>query len=286
MSAVVTILLLLSTEELARELDDVIVVDARPIAAYEAGHIPGARHLAAGDLSATQGGVTGLLKPVDALAPLISEAGLEQGVPIVVYSAMDEPYEVKDAARVFWALSYLGFDQVSVLDGGYAKWQAEGRPTETGAPAPKADPAGEIVLRPQEERHATRGEVLELMRAGEGILADMRPPAEYTGLDKAHYVKQSGHIPGAYSVPVEDLVDAHEAGDKVFYTFKTGDALTQALAGEKDAPVISYCNTGRSGSVGYFAYRLAGYEEVSLYDGAMAEWGNHPGLRVQEAPAP
>jgi thiosulfate/3-mercaptopyruvate sulfurtransferase len=280
MEAVITILLLLNTEELAGRLGQVQVVDARPLDAYTEGHIPGALHLDADALSAEQRGVTGLLRPLEELGPLLSRAGLDPTRPVAVYSQMDSPAECRRAARLFWAFEYLSFRQVSILDGGFAKWRAESRPVEAGAPPVSASPDTEHVFRPRPELLATRTNVLDLIREGRGVLADMRAPEEYVGLSKRDFVARSGHIPGAENVPIDTLLDAHGEGDAVYYMFKQGDALTEALAGDRSRQVITYCTTGTSGSVGYFAYRLAGHNWISLYDGSMAEWGNHPGLQV------
>lgn len=280
MTAVVSILLLLSTEELAARLGESLVVDARSLAAYTEGHIPGALHLDVEELSAEQQGVTGKLRPLEELAPILSRAGLEPGKPIVVYSEMDSPAEFRRAARLFWILEYLSFRQVSILDGGYAKWKAESRAVETGAPAAATGPELEHVLQPRPELLATRTHVLNLMRDGSGVLSDMRTPEEYVGLTKRDFVARSGHIPGAENVPIDTLLEPHESGGAVYYTFKRDAALDEALAGDKGRQVITYCTTGTSGSVGYFAYRLAGHNWVSLYDGSMAEWGNHPGLQM------
>lgn len=286
MELVATLLLLISTDELAALEDpNVVIVDARPLEQYTESHLPRARSLPSEALSTERGGVRGMLKPLDNVAAALAEAGLEPSMSVVVYSSMDTPDEVKHAARVFWALEYLDFQQVRVLDGGLSKWLAEGRPLAKGIP-PKFDAAAHVpVLRPQPSLLATRQEVVDHLRANRGPIVDMRPPEQYAGLETPDFIKQSGHIPGAHNVPIDTLLDVHEAGGITYYTFKRDEALAAELPGEQQAPVITYCNTGRSGSVGYLAYRLAGYARVALYDGSMAEWSLHPGLQLQGAAA-
>ena len=50
--------------------------------------------------------------------------------------------------------------------------------------------------------------------------------------------------------------------------------LLDATHTASDTPVVTYCNTGRDATIGYVAYRIAGFREVAVYDGSMAEWGN------------
>lgn len=278
MELLTAVMLLLSTEDLAG-MPDAMIVDARPLAAYAAGHIPGALHLDPAALSEERGGVQGLLKPLDQLDTLLSEAGLDPTRHVVVYSAMDTPDDLKNAARLFWILEYLGFGRVSVLDGGFAKWKAEGRPIETDAPPAKQERM-KLDLTPRPERLATRDEVLGIIKSGAGTLADLRPSEEYAGLSKKDFVQRAGHIPGACSLPAGDAVQNSGTESAPVFTLKPAADLKASIEGANKAPVITYCNTGRDASVGYFLYRLNGYDDVAVYDGAMAEWGNHPALDV------
>ena len=280
MELVATLLLLISTEQLAARTQDVTIVDARPVEQFTESHLPGALSLPSESLSEERGGVRGLLKPLNQLETLLAEAGLDPTMPVVIYSAMDSPAEAKNATRVFWALEYLGFEHVQILDGGLNKWLAEGRPLAKGAPQKYDAEAHVPVLRPREELRTERNEVVEQMRAGDGPIVDMRSAEEYAGLKAPEGMSYKGHISGAYNVPIDTLLTSNEANGLTYYTFKQDEALTSELTGNTQSPVITYCNTGRSGSVGYFAYRLAGFTNVSLYDGSMAEWSLHPGLQL------
>lgn len=281
MELVATLLLLISTEELAARADQrVVIVDTRPLEQYVESHLPGARSLPSDALSEERGGVRGLLKPLDQLAGVLAEAGLDPSMPVVLYTTMDSPGDARHATRVFWALEYLDFREVQILDGGLAKWLAEGRPLAKGIP-PKFDGNTNVpLLRPREELLATREDVIEQMRAGDGPLVDMRSPEEYSGLEMPENINYKGHISGAYNMPLDTLLEPGERNGMTYYTFKQGEALAMELTGTANAPVITYCNTGRSGSVGYFGYRLGGFSTVSLYDGSMAEWSLHPGLKL------
>jgi len=273
-------MLLVSTDQLM-QLQDVQIVDVRGRDAYVAGHIPGALHLDSATLSEDRDGVNGLLKPVEEVAALLSWAGLDPARHVVVYGAMEAPDDLKHATRLFWILEYVGFPRVSVLDGGFAKWRAEGRPIETGEPRGPSGEGRVLSLRPRPELLATRDEVLEAITPGSGrTLVDMRPPEEYAGLAKEDFVARAGHIPGACNLPATDFVAKSGDEGTAYYALRPKANLRAAVEGSPAKPVITYCNSGRDASVGYFVYRLAGFERVAVYDGSMAEWGRHPGLNV------
>lgn len=270
---------LVSTENVL-SLPEVLLVDARPAEAYTAGHIPGAVHIDSETLSETRDGVRGLLKPAHQVVSLLAGAGVDPSRHIVVYSAMNEATEVKNAARLFWILEYLSYPRVSVLNGGIAKWTQEGRPLETGAARPN-EAKSEWNLKTRPELIATRDEVLDAVENAGSTLLDLRSPEEYAGLSKKDFINQSGHIPGACNLPASDVVKQGP-----FFLFKSPDELRASITeagASATKPIITYCNTGRDASTGYLGLRLQGIENISVYDGSMAEWGNQkPQVQLQE----
>ena len=268
LAAIVTALAALSGDQVLVDpkaldsLDRVLVLDARAQADVEKGHVPGAAHVDVESLSETRDGVRGLLKPVEAVRALVAEAGVDPRKHIVVYSAAGD---VKRATRLFWILEYLGYPEVSVLDGGYEQWQTLGKAPATGALSVPSVPVESLPAEVRPELLASRDEV----KGGACSLVDLRAAEEYSGEAKKDFVAKSGHIPGATSLPAGDLVQE----DTLRFQPKgaIADLLKQQNAGD-DKRVVTYCNTGRDASVGYFAYRLMGHDDVALYDGSMAEW--------------
>lgn len=247
-------------------LANALVVDARPADAYAAGHIPGAVHLDVAALSETRDGVAGMLKPIDAVRPMFGAAGIDPAKHVVVYSAMDKPGDLATAARLFWILDYVGYPKVSVLDGGFAKWTAEGRTTETGAPLPKAVVLPEMTVRAS--RLATAATVSQIVEKRNAVLVDARAPDYYTGAKKTDVVKGAGHIPGAVNL----FVDTCVGGDGAVKLPEELRAIAASSGVDASSPVVTYCNTGRSASTAYLLLRLLGHENVAVYDGSMAEW--------------
>lgn len=252
-----------------------LLVDARPAEAYAAGHAAGAAHLDPSDLAEDRDGVPGMLKALPEVLRIAARHGVDPSRHVVVYAEDHGPDDLKHATRLFWALEYAGFPRVSVLDGGFARWRAENRPVETGpGRAPVLD-AGSWSLSPRKEVLATRADVIEVAKSGEGQLMDLRTPEDYAGLTKRPFVKKAGHIPGAHNLPVADTVQG-EAGS--FCTMRPLEEVRAELlrveGGDPATRTIAYCNSGRDATVGYLVYRLAGFTNISVYDGSMAEWGN------------
>jgi thiosulfate/3-mercaptopyruvate sulfurtransferase len=257
--------LLVATDDLPK-LGDALVVDARPAKEYAAGHIPGAVNLDVATLSEKRDGVKGLLKPLDQVKALLEQAGLDPARHIVIYGAMEDPVTMTNPSRMLWILEYLGYDKVSILDGGIGKWREEGRAlsTEPVTPVPVVLPE----LKPRQERLAQRGDVDEFIK-GRGMLLDLRPPEFYAGKKQKDYVAKKGHIPTAINLPPAELVTGPH------HTYRPVEELAETLekAGVKrGAPVVTYCNSGRSASMGYLVLRLTGHDTFALYDGSMAEW--------------
>lgn len=257
--------LLVSTENL-QNLKNALVVDTRTQTDFEAGHIPGAASLNVGSLSETRDGVAGMLKPTEALSTALGAAGVDPAKHIVVYCGMATADDFKDAARLFWVLEYVGYEQVSILDGGFAKWQAEARPIEMGASKVAAVSAPKLTPKP--ELLATYEEVEAAAGSGQSCVTDLRSADYYRGEKKAEIAQKAGHIPGSNNVPAEDFI----AENRTVKLLPELEALVLADGIAKDKPVITYCNSGRSASVGYFMLRRLGREHVSMYDGSMAEW--------------
>ena len=262
------------------ELDNSIIVDARDPASFESGHIPGATNLSVDSLSEERDGVVGMLMPMEALIPLFAKAGLETDKPIVVYSGLYESSELKQATRLFWALEYAGFSDVKLLDGGLAAWEASGRPLIKGATKRAPTEVGALtVLRPATGRIATRDDVMKARLNTKTIVADLRSKENFTGASKKDFIARGGHVDGAESQPADSFVEGSD------HTFKTPDvirALLDASKNARDKSVVTYCNTGRDATIGYVAYRIAGFDQVAVYDGSMAEWGNQADCPMSE----
>ena len=269
---------LVSTDWVAEHAGDpglVIVESDEDVLLYETGHIPGAVkvdwHTELND-PVTRDYVDG-----EGFAALMSAKGISREDTIVVYGDKSNWW----AAYALWVFTLFGHEDVRLMDGGRAKWQAEGREmtTEKPKPAPTEYP---VVERDDSVIRAFLPEVRDSL--GELPLIDVRSPEEYSG-ERTHMpaypeegALRGGHIPGAKSMPWGKA--ANEDG-----TFKSAAELKelyteQAGLGQSDE-VIAYCRIGERSSHTWFVLKhLLGYENVRNYDGSWTEWGNVVGVPI------
>lgn len=273
--------MLVDTAWLASHLDDpglVVLHAGKARDAYDRAHVPGARFVALADVAATRRGVPNELPSVDDLTALVRRLGItgEPEERIVIYGD-----DGLFAARVFVALDFLGLaERVSLLDGQWAAWQAEGRPT-TAKVRPAV--ASEVVLRLSPDRVADRAAVAKLSREVTSLarphaaLVDARPRAQFDGSEAGEGIGRPGHIPGAVSAFwKEDLQDGGTP------RLRPPDELRSryaTLGVDPDAATVVYCRTGVQASHTYFVLSYLGYD-VRLYDGSFAEWSAAPDAPV------
>jgi thiosulfate/3-mercaptopyruvate sulfurtransferase len=259
--------------------DDLVVLDARfrltePSAGrtlWAAGHVPGARyaHLDA-DLSAPVTGTTGRhpLPDPDALAGRLSAWGVGPGTSVVVYDDAGGAI----AARAWWLLRWLGHDDVAVLDGGIAAWEAAGGPVDSRDPVPIPRA---FAGRPRAGLVAAVGEVEAGVGAGSMVLVDVREASRFEG--RAEPIDPvAGHVPGAVSLPWQ----ANLGADGRFLPPEALAARYQPLlAAGEDMPVFM-CGSGVTACHGLLAMAHAGLGEGRLYAGSWSEWIRDPSRPV------
>jgi thiosulfate/3-mercaptopyruvate sulfurtransferase len=263
--------MLVSTSWLAEHLDDpglVVAESDEDVLLYETGHIPGAVKL---DWH------TELNNPVTrdyvdgaGFARLMSDKGISRDTTLVLYGDRNNWW----AAYALWVCTLFGHPDLRLLDGGRAKWIAEGRELTTAATQrPRTDYP--VIERDDSTVRAFRDQVLAHL--GQPLI-DVRSPGEYTGelLHMPDYPQEGalrgGHIPGAKSVPW-----SRAAADDA--TFRTRNELEAIYAGDAglrpDDDVVVYCRIGeRSSHTWFVLHHLLGYPTVRNYDGSWTEWGN------------
>lgn len=260
-------------------LENTQIVDVRPESDYLEARIPGALIVDVASLSAPKDdGVVNMLRPVEEVAADLYQAGLDPEKTTVIYGAFAEPSDMLNTARLFWILEAMGWEDVHVLDGGFPRWLAEERDTATG-PAPEVTPpANPPAAKLVRQRIATKEDVRRIQEEGGARLVDARGAAYHDGSQQSDSVQRAGRIPGSVNLPGAEFVDFEGL------SFLSQEGI-QGKLGEggvdSDTPTVTYCNTGRSASVGYLAARIAGLENVAVYDGSMAEWSADASCEVE-----
>jgi len=268
---------LITTDALAELLAaGASVIDARgDLNAYFANHLPGAVYLHYETLRATGAGIPADVLPAESYAALFGRLGVSRDRPVVIYG--DGAGQNFNATFVAWILSAFGHTAVHLVDGGYAKWEAEGRELTRAYPAiePVEFAAEPFLLDVAPLRWVQSfAEMSDHM-----VLVDVRPPAQYAG--EAGAQRRRGHIPGAINhFWVNDLVEA--GGQRVWKPLADLRRGYEAQGITQDKFVILYCNTGTEASHAYFALRnLLEYPNVRVYVPSWTEWAARDDLPIE-----
>ncbi len=251
--------LLVSTERLQSLLTEpnLKVVDVRNALDFQRGHIPDAVSFPASQVVDPTSRIKGARRSDNHLARVFAKLGIGKDSHVVFYD--DRGGHL--AARFFWIAHYLGHQRASVLDGGFPKWQEEGRPIskEPKRPDRKTFP---IDLTPR--RMATADWILEHMSDGDLVIVDVRKPEMFA----------KNHIPGAVNIPWNKSLSAEG-------TWKSPAELRElfeSLGVTKDKNIVVYCQFGNMNAHTYLTLKALSYPRVRSYDRAWAEWGGDPSL--------
>ncbi|QNH01718.1 sulfurtransferase [Pseudomonas sediminis] len=268
---------LVSTDWLEKNLKDpkvrIIEVSVVP-GVYERGHIPGAVNFA---------WHSDLVDPVrrdiasqEAFQQLLRKAGVNNDSTTIIYGDNNNWF----AAWGAWVFDVYGVDNVKLLDGGRAKWEAEGRQLDSRASTPTA---GNVTVKAaNKDLRAFLPDVLAAAeKRSDTQLVDIRSADEYNGKVFApqgvqELAVRAGHVPGAVNVPWGQAVAADG-------TFKSAEELKKvygAVGIDGSKPIITYCRIGERSSHTWFALKkILGYD-VRNYDGSWTEYGNAVGVPV------
>jgi thiosulfate/3-mercaptopyruvate sulfurtransferase len=239
-------------------------------AAWAAGHVPrsGFADLT-DDLSDRASSLRFMMPPAEQMAAAMARLGVGEGTRVVLYDRFVNMW----AARVWWMLRAVGFEQTAVLNGGWRKWTLEGRPTST---APCAYPPARFVAQPRPEAFAGKAAVLAGLGARATCVLNALTEEQHRGGGVAY--GRPGRIAGTANVPARSLVDpkthAYLPAEALRERFRAAGALA---AGR----VITYCGGGIAASSDALVLTLLGHADVAVYDASLSEWAADPSLPME-----
>ncbi len=283
-----------SVEWLADHLDDddVRVIDVRgrvlpagspeprylaKRADYEAGHVPRALFVDwTRDIVDPDDAVTAQLAREAKFGELLHRLGIGPQTLVVAY----DDYAHMFAGRFVWALRVYGHERARVLDGGFSRWTAEGRPISRAVEqVPEGEALGDPLAPKVRSPLYVVADGVEPMLARGGLLIDARAPDQFAG--KISAAARAGHIPGAKNVPYSLLIDPEtkkfRAKGQIAEVFRSAGIDVANLPRE----IVCYCNGGVTATVPLMALSLFGRDDVAVFDGSWNEWGNDPSRPIE-----
>ncbi|HAJ46966.1 MAG TPA: 3-mercaptopyruvate sulfurtransferase, partial [Alphaproteobacteria bacterium] len=234
-------------------------------------HIPGAFFFDIDEISDQTSGLPHMLPDPAKFASRAKKLGLGDGNRVVVYDGAG----IFASARVWWMVRAMGHRDVSVLDGGFPKWLAEGRPVDDNPVLPRER---HFTPRPDNMLIRNREQMPRNLQSRQEQVLDARPAGRFHGRDpEPRPGLRGGHIPGSLNLPYTELLNADG-------TMKAPDALRLAFRGlgvDPARPVTATCGSGVSAAIILLALAVIGAPDGALYDGAWAEWGADAALPLE-----
>ncbi len=250
----------------ARLGDNAVPIIESGLEHWQAGHITGAIYVhPAAEASNLSANLPVMAPTLAQFEHLISRLDIDKANRVVIYSA-ENPWW---ATRMWWVFHIFGFDNVSVLNGGYANWCAGGHPLTTGVIASATTASTKDHLpHYQPDLVAERADVLKATTNSDTVLINTLEPSVFSGEDDPGYGRP-GHITGSINLPSSAMYDP---GTLCFIARAEMEKLLASAVPDKTSNIICYCGSGVAASIVVFALNLCEYENVQLYDAGLRDW--------------
>jgi len=276
---------LVSTEWLAEALGapDLMVFDATKylpnepfdgLTKYREAHIPGARFFDIDVVADPDTSLPHMAPTAGRFTRLMGEMGIGNATRVIFYDQKG----LQSSARGWWLMKLFGHEKAAVLDGGLPKWLAEARAIESG----DAKPAAPSIYTPDFRADLVKGigDVKRIIAGGNALILDARAKGRFDGTaPEPRPGLPSGHMPGAQSVPFNELLNA----DFTMKDAATLRARFAAAGADGSKPVITSCGTGVTACILALGLKQAGLGDAAIYDGSWTEWAGRPETQKEKS---
>ena len=276
---------LVSTEWLAGALGapDLMVFDATKylpnepfdgLTKYREAHIPGARFFDIDVVADPDTTLPHMAPTAGRFARLMGELGINNTTRVIFYDQKG----LQSSARGWWLMKLFGHEKAAVLDGGLPKWLAEGRATESG----DAKAAAPTSYTPDFRADLVKGigDVKRIIASGSALILDARAKGRFDGTaPEPRPGLPSGHMPGAKSVPFNELLNA----DFTMKDAATLRARFAAAGADGTTPIVTSCGTGVTACILALGLKQAGLGDAAIYDGSWTEWAGRPETQKEKS---
>ncbi len=203
-----------------------------------------------------------MMPPINQFKDVLARKGINDKSSVIIYDRGENLW----SSRFWWMLRYSGFNNAAVLNGGWKKWEAEKRAVTGKFFAIK--PTVHFSGAPRQNLFVNKTDVIKSQDHGSSKLICF--------LEKEMF--QMGHIPNSMNIPAIDMINP---ADNTFLSVAELRKSFEKYGLNKEDRIITYCGGAIAGSFGAFVLTMAGYKNVSVYDGSMEEWSKDPKLPIE-----
>ena len=240
------------------------------LADWHAGHIPGSVYLdLQKDFSVADAPTRFMRLSPAQTAEAFARQGVSEATRVILYARNSPQW----ATRFWWMLHWIGFDNAAVLDGGWDKWQAEGRPVSTD---PASYPPGTLSASERAGLFVEKDEVLAAIGTDAVCNLNALSPDLHSGENPRY--GRPGRIPGSTNVPAGALIDP---ATKAFLSPEQVSAAFQDAGASPDKRILNYCGGGIAATLDAFLQHQLGYADIAVYDASMSEWAKDDALPIE-----
>ena len=233
-------------------------------------HINGAQFFDITRIADTDSPLPNTVPSVSTFEESVRPLGVNSDHTIVAY----DRYGLMSAARVWWLFRYFGHNNVAVLDGGFPKWLAEGRPVDADSVQYQQ---GNFTAKVQADLLRSVKQVHDIVNAKGSTIVDARGAGRFAGNSpEPREGLRAGHIPGSVNLPYNSLLNSDQ-------TFKSAEQIEAAFndAGvNPHEPIVTSCGSGVTACILALGLARLGEHQTPVFDGSWTEWGSTESLPI------